>query len=123
MSDPAPKLTIVKQVKNPDGSYTLTLSDGTTTTVSKLPPAAVGIDPVIAAAKAVPDAIGSVTDALAKAGAWMANRHNWVRVGWVAGGGAMILIGVSILARKTVGQVAGAVVPAGKIASVAKVIK
>lgn len=69
---------------------------------------------------------------LAKAGAWMADSHNWARVAMVVGGSAGVLVGLSLLAKAGAGPVssiagapvkaakaAASVVPAGRVAKIA----
>ena len=48
----------------------------------------------------VTDVLGGAIDtgeAIAKAGGWIAQPKNWLRVVYVAGGGALILVGVAML--------------------------
>lgn len=60
------------------------------------------------------DAIGSIATDVSKAAAWMSQARNWVRVGYVIGGGALVLMGLGIVARPLL-----AGTPAGRIASAA----
>lgn len=57
--------------------------------------------------------IGRLAQAVAKAGNWLANPANWVRVVYVAGGGLLALTAVSVIvapgARTAYGQVRGAI--------------
>lgn len=43
---------------------------------------------------------GDIADFAAKAGNWISNPHNWVRVGYVVGGTLVALIGVQMLVRE-----------------------
>lgn len=42
-------------------------------------------------------------DAVARAGQWAANRHNWLRVGWVIIGGLLITIGAGMIVNRASG--------------------
>lgn len=55
--------------------------------------------------------VGAVLDA----GKWLANQQNWVRIAEVALGGALVVAGLSLLARPAVNTVTS-VVPVGKLA-------
>jgi hypothetical protein len=55
------------------------------------------------------DAANAILDATTAARRWMGDRHNWVRVGWVVAGFALVAIGASILVRKPIGQAGAAV--------------
>lgn len=60
----------------------------------------------------------------ASAGAWMANRDNWIRVAKVVAGGGVLLVGLLALTGGGVASAAAKVVPVGKAAKVAgKVLK
>jgi hypothetical protein len=65
------------------------------------------------------DALGGLQDIAsfsAKAGNWISNPSNWVRILYVIGGAALAIGGVALLARPAVNQVAS-VLPAGKAAT------
>ena len=64
--------------------------------------------------------VGEVADTArgaVKAGQWLANPHNWVRIVYVAGGSALILVAASMLVRGSVAgpvtSVAGALIKKG----------
>ena len=64
---------------------------------------AVGAD-IKSAAQGLPltNPLDAARDALTlayKAGAWVANPHNWTRVAWVVTGGALIIVGAVKIAR------------------------
>lgn len=74
----------------------------------------------------------SALELAGRAGAWMANSHNWARVALVVAGAAGVLIGLQMLAKAGAGPVstvaaapvkaakaAASVVPAGRVAKVA----
>lgn len=50
----------------------------------------------------VASAISGVDDAAKATATWVGNWHNWLRVGYVIGGGALILLGVYIAFGDTV---------------------
>lgn len=59
-----------------------------------------------------------------KVGAWVSNSENWVRVGYVAGGAVIIIVGLAMVLGDTkAGQLVTGVSPVGKVAKVAKVAK
>lgn len=46
--------------------------------------------------------LGGLTDTgtqLAAAGVWLANRHNWTRIGWFAAGYVLFLVGAYLVAK------------------------
>jgi hypothetical protein len=53
------------------------------------------------------------------AGAWIANPSNWIRVAQVFAGGALLVAGISIVAKPVLGT-ATSVLPAGKLAGMVK---
>lgn len=53
------------------------------------------------------DAAQSAVNLAGKTGAWVANRHNWVRVAQVVLGGALLIGGVIIMARPAIEGAAG----------------
>ncbi|HEY2087444.1 MAG TPA: hypothetical protein VGH54_15690 [Mycobacterium sp.] len=60
-------------------------------------------------------------ETLNKTAQWVSNSQNWVRVGYVVGGGAMILVGlVMMIQSTTLGSAITQVIPAGRVASLAK---
>lgn len=64
-----------------------------------------------------PDWLEGVPGSIGRAGAWMSNRDNWIRVAKVVAGGALIVVGLAQLAVKPAVAVAGAVTPVGKVAT------
>lgn len=79
------------------------------------------------AASALVDSLNpfsNVEDSLTAVRAWVSNRHNWVRVAWVFGGGCMFAAGVIMIggkpASKAASTVVQAVVPAGKALKAAR---
>lgn len=75
----------------------------------------------------VNDAVGAVTspitavaDMFNRAGSWITNPDNLMRIFKVVAGGAVVLIGAAAMMDKEIGSVAMNVVPAGKIAKVLK---
>lgn len=60
--------------------------------------------------------VNALIDGITATRRWMADRHNWIRIGWWAAGSACIYIGVGILARKPIaGVVKGTVDTVGKV--------
>ncbi|MFJ3812581.1 transglycosylase SLT domain-containing protein [Streptomyces sp. NPDC090073] len=43
--------------------------------------------------------IGTIAEAVAKTAVWLGNSKNWVRIGYVAGGGVLVALGLTIVAR------------------------
>lgn len=70
------------------------------------------LDPGIAD---VAKGVGAIAEATLKAGVWLSNSKNWVRIGYVVGGGLLVGIGVTIIAKPAIQKVAS-VTPAGKLA-------
>ncbi len=73
----------------------------------------------------VAEAVGldAVGEQLAAVRRWISDRHNWIRVGWAGIGVAAIVVGGTIMARKSIAAGAKVVtkaVPAGKVAKVLK---
>jgi hypothetical protein len=59
-----------------------------------------------------------------KVGAWVSNSENWVRVGYVAGGAVIVIVGLAmILGNTKAGQLITGVTPVGKVSKLAKVAK
>lgn len=56
---------------------------------------------------------GSVLDAITAARRWIGVRHNWVRVGWFATGGVVLVLGLVIMFRGPLGR--GGAVVAGQV--------
>jgi hypothetical protein len=52
--------------------------------------------------KDVATGIGSIAEAVTKTAVWLGNSQNWVRIGYVAGGGVLVLLGLTIVARPLV---------------------
>lgn len=73
-----------------------------------------GNDPSLAGVTGLGDVakgIGTIAEAVAKTAVWLGNAKNWVRVGYVAGGGVLVLMGLTIVARPLVNGT-----PAGQVA-------
>lgn len=62
----------------------------------------------------VVDAAKKIGDGLNRTTQWITNQRNWVRILYVVGGSAMVLAGISILAKPAIGAL-----PTGKLAKVA----
>jgi hypothetical protein len=63
--------------------------------------------------------IGTIAEGVVKAATWLGSARNWVRVGYVLGGGVLVLMGLTIVARPVLqGTAAGRVA-----ASAAKTVK
>lgn len=43
--------------------------------------------------------VGAIAEAVQKASVWLGSSKNWVRVGYVVGGGVLVLLGLTIVAR------------------------
>jgi hypothetical protein len=55
--------------------------------------------------------VGTIAEAVAKSAIWIGNPRNWVRIGYVAGGGVLVLMGLTIVARPLMSST-----PAGQMA-------
>lgn len=55
--------------------------------------------------------IGTVAEAVQKGAVWLGNARNWVRIGYVVGGGILVVMGLSIVAKPLLGAT-----PAGRVA-------
>jgi hypothetical protein len=73
-------------------------------------------NPLDALASGVSSVVGGVTNAV-KAGQWLANPHNTIRIFLVVSGGGMLLIGVTILFRGTIENTVSTVVDTAKSAA------
>lgn len=71
------------------------------------------LDPLEGAAD-VAQGLGTLAEAAFKAGQWMANPSNWVRVLYVTGGGVLVALGAYMLASPLIGKVATAT-PVGQV--------
>lgn len=68
--------------------------------------------------------IKSAIDTLNKSARWVSNSENWVRVGYVVGGGAMLLVGLVMMIQSTsLGSAVSQVIPAGRALRVAKSVR
>ena len=84
--------------------------DGGQSTVGKIADA---LNPV--------DELKSIVDFGNKTARWVSNAENWVRVGYVVGGSAMVLVGlVMMLQSSSFGSAVTKVVPAGRAINLAK---
>lgn len=61
-----------------------------------------GLDGVVGVA----EGIGAVAEAVQKAGDWLSQPKNWVRVGYVWGGGFLVVLGIYIIASPLIGKAA-----------------
>lgn len=68
--------------------------------------------------------LGSIVETVNKTARWVSNSENWLRVGYVAGGGVLVVAGLVMVMQSTsVGRAAMNLVPAGRVANVAKKLK
>lgn len=61
------------------------------------------------------DGLATLAEGVEKAGSWMGKASNWVRVGYVVGGGVLVLLGLYIVASPLLGK-AAMKTPYGQIA-------
>jgi hypothetical protein len=67
------------------------------------------------------EAVKGAVETLNKAARWMSNSENWLRVGYVAGGAVLTIAGlVMVLSSTSAGKAAVNLVPAGRVANIAK---
>jgi hypothetical protein len=65
--------------------------------------------------------LGSIVETVNKSARWISNSENWIRVGYVVGGSVMIIVGlVTMVSSTSVGKAAMNLVPAGRVANLAK---
>lgn len=70
-----------------------------------------------------PSWLSGLDDGITAVRTWISDRHNWVRVGWFAAGGAMLTIGFVMVAERPVMKAADSVVkPVGNIVKEVKPI-
>lgn len=50
-------------------------------------------------AQGVATGIGAIAEAVQKSAVWLGNAKNWERIGYVVGGGVLVLLGLTIVAR------------------------
>jgi hypothetical protein len=63
----------------------------------------------------------SAVDTLNKTARWVSNSQNWVRVGYVAGGSVMIIVGLVMMIQSTsLGSAVTKLVPAGRAVNIAR---
>jgi hypothetical protein len=62
--------------------------------------------------------VGTIAEAVAKSAIWLGNARNWIRIGYVVGGGALVLMGMSIIARPMLNSA-----PAGQVKKAATAVK
>lgn len=55
--------------------------------------------------------VGTIAEAVAKTAVWLGNAQNWVRIGYVVGGGLLVAMGLSIVAKPLLSAT-----PAGQVA-------
>lgn len=101
----------------------IALSEGTNSLVNNLADAGTKTGDVTVAAGAAAaqsaadiqsNSLLGAVEMMIGAGKWMADPHNWIRVAQVLAGGALLVAGISIVARPIAGPIAGAL-PSGKI--------
>lgn len=68
----------------------------------------------------VAQGVATIAEGVFKAGVWMAQPKNWVRVAYVLGGGLLVGIGAYMIASPVIGKAAMAATPAGKAIKAAK---
>lgn len=67
------------------------------------------------------DQLKAFVDIGNKTARWVSNAENWVRVGYVVGGGALIIVGLVMMVQSTtLGSAVTQVIPAGRVASMVK---
>jgi Lysozyme like domain len=76
------------------------------------------LDPVEAVAKSIFGGFEAIVDFLNRMGAWVSDPHNWVRVGYVAGGAALVIVAGAALAGPKLAPLAPG--PVGKVARAIK---
>lgn len=65
--------------------------------------------------------LSGAVETLNKAARWVSNSENWLRVGYVAGGSVLVVVGlVMVLQSTSAGRAAMNVVPVGRVANVVK---
>jgi hypothetical protein len=70
------------------------------------------------------NSLGSAIETLNKGARWVSNSENWLRVGYVAGGAVLVVSGlVMVVQSTTAGRAAMGLIPAGRVANVAKKLK
>jgi hypothetical protein len=62
----------------------------------------------------IAEGIGAIAEGTVKVGTWIAQPKNWVRVGYVVGGAALVMVGLFIVAKPTFNKVAAAT-PGGQV--------
>lgn len=58
--------------------------------------------------------IGTMAEAVQKSAVWLGNARNWIRIGYVVGGGALVMLGLSVVAKPLLNAT-----PAGRMAKAA----
>lgn len=67
------------------------------------------------------DELKAFVDMGNKTARWVSNAQNWVRVGYVLGGGVMMIVGLVMMVQSTtLGSAVTQVIPAGRVASMVK---
>lgn len=59
--------------------------------------------------------VGTIAEAVQKTAVWLGNAQNWVRIGYVVGGGVLVLLGLTIVAKPLI-----AGTPVGRAATTAR---
>lgn len=62
--------------------------------------------PVLGEIADVATGVGAIGEGVVKAGAWLGNAQNWIRIGYVAGGAVLVIVGIYIVAAPVMGKVA-----------------
>lgn len=81
--------------------------------------------PGLGAVNDTADAVGSAVDMGQKTAVWISDAQNWIRVAYVVGGGAVVLLGLSMVIRSTPAgrQVQKTATKVAKVAVTKKVTK
>lgn len=62
--------------------------------------------------------VAAMAETMQKAGAWLSNSKNWLRIAYIAGGGLLVIVGTYIVAAPLVGKAAGSLPQAQAIKGV-----
>lgn len=65
-----------------------------------------GEAPILGGLDDVATGIAATAEAVQKAGSWLGNSKNWVRIGYVVGGSVLVIVGAYIVAAPLVGKAA-----------------
>lgn len=79
------------------------------------------LDPVEAVAKSITSGFQAIVDFANRIGSWMSDPHNWTRVGYVVGGGLLVVLaGAAVASDTQAGQAIVGSTVAGKAAKALK---